>query len=91
MKIIDTTSNSLDLNKCYQDIPNNIQEVRRIPCVMLMPVVSLLSNFITQKVLEVQISFRRFLSKSIYCERTVHNVLFKVMAIASHYFFPSFW
>jgi len=28
---------------------------------------------------------------SIYCERTVHNVLFKVMAIASHYFFPSFW
>ena len=26
---------------------------------------------------------------SIYCERTVHNVLFKVTAIASH-FFPSF-
>ena len=28
---------------------------------------------------------------SIYCERTIHNVLFKIMAIASHYFFPSFW
>ena len=42
-------------------------------------------------VLRVHISFRCFLSKIKHLLWTVHNVLFKVMAIASHYFFPSFW